>query len=162
MNLLELMLVISIAVIIGASNFSNTGLEKGKGLAARSQANMMMIGTKVQQLCDDTQRQCTGLANGNVALPATYLPTAPIDPSATAAANQYTMTLNTVAADGSKCFTVEGANSYIHDALLNVPLAGGGYPAENAGGAAGFLHYDSRTGTVYQTATNTSPVAAGC
>lgn len=162
MNLLELLLVITISTLIGASNFSNTGLEQSKARVQQSQSNMEMIGQKVESFCEDTQRQCTGLVAGAVTLPPDYLPTIPTDPTALGAGTNYTYTFNT-RADGSKCFSVEGTGNVIeNDALLTIPTATGNYAAENATGAGGFLHYDSRTGVVYWTATNTSPVAASC
>lgn len=162
MNLLELLLVITISTLIGASNFSNTGLEQSKARVEQSQANMEMIGQKVQQYCDDTQRQCTGLTAGAVTLPNDYLPTVPSDPTALGAGTTYTYTFNS-RADGSKCFSVEGTGNVIeNDALLSIPTATGTYAAENATGAGGYLHYDSRTGVVSWSATNTSPIAAGC
>jgi hypothetical protein len=161
-SLLELLLVITIGTLIGAQNFANTGLEQSKARVLGSQSNLNVIGQKTQQYCDDTQRACTGLANGAVALPADYLPTVPTDPTAVGGATTYTWTFN-VRNDGSKCFSVEGTGLTIeNDALLTIPQADGTYASESVTAAGGYLHYDSRIGKVYWTATNTSPVAAGC
>ena len=163
MSLLELMLVIAIGVLIGGGTFANTGLERATAVAQHSAANLNLIGQKTAELCDSTEGQCTGLTTGTVTLPTDYMPSMPTDPDATSpTAAAYQIALNTNAADGTKCFTIEGVNSYPHDALLDVPNQNGAYNTESATGAPGFLHYDSRQGLVYQTTGNTSPVAAGC
>ena len=107
MNLLELLLVITISTLIGASNFSNTGLEQSKARVQQSQSNMEMIGQKVESFCEDTQRQCTGLVAGTITLPTDYLPTIPTDPTALGAGTSYTYTFNT-RPDGSRVFQHRG------------------------------------------------------
>jgi hypothetical protein len=161
LTLLETMGMVAFIALISANQFSNVTLERGKTLASKSLTNMMSIGEKAQELCDDTQRACTGLTSGTVTLPTDYMQQIPRDPAATTATNQYQITLNT-APDGSKCFSIEGVASYPNDALLSIAKNDGTYAAESATGSQGYLHYDSRANTVYWTTANTSPVSGGC
>lgn len=161
LTLLETMGMVAFIALISANQFSNVALERQKTLASKSLQNMMAIGGKVQQLCDDTQRACTGLTTGTVTLPTDYMQQIPRDPGATSTTNQYQITLNT-AADGSKCFSIEGVASYPNDALLSVAKNDGTFAAQSVTASQGYIHYDSRANTVYFTTANTSPVTGGC
>jgi Tfp pilus assembly protein PilE len=161
LTLIEVMGMVAILALISANQFANTLLERQQTLASKSLQIMMSIGGKVEKLCEDTQRACTGLANGNITLPTDYMQAIPRDPGATSATNQYQITLNT-ASDGSKCFSIEGVAQYPNDAVLTIQKNDGTYPTLSLVAANVFLHYDSRSSTVYGDTSNTSPVAGGC
>jgi len=161
LTLLEVMGMVAIIAIMTGSQFSSVSLERAKAYATRSATNLLVIGSKAETLCEDTNRGCTGLVNGNVVLPVDYMRVIPIDPGVVTGAAAYTIILATNA-DGTKCFSLEGVASYANDAGLSFPNADGSTPTLSNTAAPFFLHYDSRSNTVYRTPANTSPIAGGC
>jgi Tfp pilus assembly protein PilE len=170
LTLIEVMGMVAILALISANQFANTLLERQQTVASKNLQIMMSIGSKIEKYCEDTQRACTGLASGPVTLPTDYMTAIPRDANTpivdglgagTDATNEFQMTFNSYS-DGSRCFSVEGNGMFAHDAVLGFAAADGNPLSVPNQTTYHYLHYDSRSGSVYATADNNSPVAGGC
>jgi Tfp pilus assembly protein PilE len=158
LTLIEVMVMCAIATILTGNQIPNTGLETEKGYVETTSSGMSSMGTKLSEYCNDNHRVCgaTG-ASQTITVPASYLAPVPKEPQT---GNAYTWTI-AADASGNQCFTIEGTHGYSHDAILSLAKSDGSREAPSGAAGPEYLHYDSRVGGNYWSATNTSPLAGG-
>lgn len=158
LTFIEVMTVLAVATIVVGNQIPNTGLSIEKSYVESTSSTMASIGIHYNDFCTDNHRVCgTAGAGQAITLPTSYMNVVPKEPQTGSA---FTVTIAADAA-GNQCFSVEGTHGYSHDSVLSLPKSDGTREAPSGAAGPEYLHFDSRSGGVYWSATNTSPLAGG-